>query len=310
MPAPLVNAPPFLRRGRRTGAIMGDVLLALVPVTAASLWYFQWKALWLLTVTVVSCCLAEFVCRKERDFDGSAAVTGVLLALSLPSGTPLWAAAVAGFFAIAVVKELFGGIGRNLLNPAMAGRALLMTVWPQTVSGYELPDAVSSATPLSQIGEVDWWSLLCGSTNGSMGETSALLILLGGAYLYLRGMIRLRAPLTCLGVFAAVIWVFGGDVPFTGNAAAHLLSGGLMLAAFFMVTDYTTKPVTPWGEGRFAAGVGALTAVLRRWGPYPEGVCFAILMMNLLSPLLEHITRRRVYGVRVPLSRHRMETEA
>lgn len=141
MPAPLVNAPPFLRRGRRTRRHHGGCAAGTGPVTAASLWYFQWKALWLLTVTVVSCCLAEFVCRKERDFDGSAAVTGVLLALSLPSGTPLWAAAVAGFFAIAVVKELFGGIGRNLLNPAMAGRALLMTVWPQTVSGYELPDA-------------------------------------------------------------------------------------------------------------------------------------------------------------------------
>ena len=300
MPASLVNAPPFLRRGRRTGSIMGDVLLALVPAIAASLWYFRWKALCLLVVATVFCCLAEFVCRRERDFDGSAVVTGVLLALSLPAGTPLWAAAVAGFFSIAVVKELFGGIGRNPLNPAMAGRALLMAVWPQTVSGYSLPDAVTSATPLSRIGEVGWWPLLSGQTAGSMGETSALLILLGGAYLYLRGMIRLRVPLTCLGVFSAVIWIFGGPAPFTGDAAAHLLSGGLMLAAFFMVTDYTTKPVTPWGEVLFAGGVGALTAALRLWGPYPEGVCFAILMMNLLSPLLEILTRRRVYGVRVP----------
>lgn len=302
----LTQSAPHIRRGRTTSAIMLDVLIALVPSAIAAVYVFGTRALLLLTVTMAAAAAAQWLClmvRKGGEFDGSALVTGALLALSLPVGTPLWAAAAAAVFAIAVVKEAFGGIGHNLFNPAMAARGLLLVAFPTLLSGYTRPDAVSSATSLSGIGTPDgpaeWLPMLVGTENGSMGETSVLLLLVGGVYLYFRGVVRLRVPMTCLGVFAAVTWVFGGDYGlFTGNVVAGILSGGLMLGAFYMVTDFTTKPTTFFGELLFAGGVGALTAVLRIWGPYPEGVCFAILLMNLTVPLLEYLTRPRVYGLK------------
>ncbi len=303
MPNKLSASPPYLWRGRSTEAIMGDVLIALTPALIAALWYFHLRALWLLLTTTAVCAVTEAVClfvRRQRGFDGSAVVTGLLLGLSLPAGTNLWAAAIASFFAVAVVKQAFGGIGHHLLNPAMAGRALLMVAWPQTLGGYTLPDAVSSATPLSHIGGENFWNMLVGYKSGSLGETSAVLILLGGAYLYLRGTIRLRVPVTCLAAFAVFIWLFGGPTFLTGDPTSHLLSGSILFGAFFIITDYVTKPTTPWGEILFAAGVGILTAVLRLWGPYPEGVCFAVLLMNLAAPLIEYLTRRRVYGTGIP----------
>lgn len=298
---------PYIRRARDSRGIMRDVCIALLPVMAGALWFFRWRALWLLLATTAACAATEWLClllRKTRGFDGSAMVTGLLLALSLPAGTSLWAAAGAGVFAIAVVKHAFGGIGHNLLNPAMAGRALLMVAWPASLSGYEWADAVSAATPLSVRGKA-MWSMFLGNENGSLGETSALLILIGGFLLLATGCIRLRVPVACLGTFAAVMWVFGGKGLFTGNVTAQLLSGGLMLGAFYMVTDFTGKPTTFAGELIFAGGVGALTAVLRLWGPYPEGVCFAILLMNLATPLIEMVTRPPVYGTRKALTQAR-----
>lgn len=300
----LAQSFPHIRRDRTTRGIMIDVLIALVPAAIASIWYFGWRALWLQLAAVAACMLTEAVCLLVRRHpavpDGSAAVTGALLALSLPVGTPYWAVIVAAVFSIAVIKQLFGGIGHNLLNPAMAGRALLTVAFPQVLAGYTAVDAASGATPLARLGQESVLTMLFGRENGSMGETSALLILLGGAYLYLRGTIRLRVPMTCLWSFALVAWIFGGDQGlFTGDVVAHLLSGGIMLGAFFMVTDYTTKPTTPVGEWLYAGGVGVLSAVLRLWGPYPEGVCFAILLMNLAAPLIEYLTRRRVYGIGV-----------
>ena len=302
----LSQSAPHIRRGRTTSAIMLDVLIALTPSVVAAVYVFGVRALLLLTVTMAASAAAQWLClalRKGGEFDGSALVTGALLALSLPAGTSLWAAAAAGVFAVAIVKEAFGGIGHNLFNPAMAARGLLLVAFPTLLTGYTRPDAVSSATPLSGIGSpggpAEWLPMLTGTENGSMGETSALLLLVGGIYLVLRGVIRLRIPMTCLGTFAAVMWVFGGERGlFTGNVVAQLLSGGLMLGAFYLVTDFTTKPTTFLGELLFAGGVGALTAVLRIWGPYPEGVCFAILLMNLTVPLLEYLTRPRVYGLR------------
>lgn len=302
----LSQSAPHIRRGRTTTDIMLDVLIALVPAVIAAVWNFGSQAVWLLAVTTISCAVTQWLClllRGEGEFDGSALVTGVLLALSLPADTSLWASALAGAFAIALIKEAFGGIGHNLFNPAMAARGLLLVAFPATLNGYTRPDAVSSATPLSSIGDPagveEWLPMFTGFENGSMGETSVLLILAGGIYLYLRGAIRLRLPVTCLGVFGLVVWIFGGSHGlFTGPVVTHLLSGGLMLGAFFMITDFTTKPTTFWGELVFAAGVGGLTAVLRLWGPYPEGVCFAILLMNLAAPVLEYLTRARVYGLK------------
>ena len=303
----LALSAPHIRRPRDTRDIMRDVCIALLPVVAAALWFFRLRALWLLLVTTAACGLTEWACLRLRksgaDFDGSAAVTGLLLALSLPAGTNLFAAALAGIFAIAVVKHLFGGIGHNILNPAMAGRALLMAAWPASLHGYEWADAASSATPLVLTDREGLWPMLWGAENGSMGETSALLILLGGAYLLAKGCIRLRMPVACLWSFALFTWIFGGERGLlTGDAAAQLLSGGLMLGAFFMVTDFTGKPATFAGELIYAAGIGVLTAVLRIWGPYPEGMCFAILLMSLATPLIEYLTRPPVYGTRPALA--------
>lgn len=280
---------------------MADVLVALLPAAVWACWLFGWRAALLLAVSIGVCCGAEWLClllRKEKGFDGSAAVTGALLALSLPAGIPLWAAALAGVFSIVAIKQLFGGIGHNLFNPAMAGRALLMAAFPQVLGDYAALDATTGATPLATLRQNDFASMFLGVENGSAGETSALLLLLGGAYLYLRGIIRLRVPLTYLGVFAGVVWLLGGKGLFTGPVTAHLLSGGVMMGAFFIVTDFATKPTTMAGEILYAAGAGLLTALLRLYGPYPEGVCFAVLLMNLAAPLLEYLTRPVVYGIK------------
>ena len=280
---------------------MADVLVALLPAAVWACWLFGWRAALLLAGSIGVCCGAEWLClllRKEKGFDGSAAVTGALLALSLPAGIPLWTAALAGVFSIVAIKQLFGGIGHNLFNPAMAGRALLMAAFPQVLGDYAALDATTGATPLAALRQNDFASMFLGVENGSAGETSALLLLLGGAYLYLRGIIRLRVPLTYLGVFAGVVWLLGGEGLFTGPVTAHLLSGGVMTGAFFIVTDFATKPTTTAGEILYAAGAGLLTALLRLYGPYPEGVCFAVLLMNLAAPLLEYLTRPVVYGIK------------
>lgn len=297
----LLLSAPHIRRSRTTLDIMAEVLVALLPAAIWACWLFGWRAVWLLAVTVGCCCGAEWLsilARKEKGFDGSAAVTGALLALSLPVGTPLWAAALAGIFSIVVIKQLFGGIGHNLLNPAMAGRALLMVVFPQILGDYAALDATTTATPLANLSHNEFSAMFLGVENGSLGETSALLILLGGAYLYLRGVIRLRVPLTYLGIFAAAVWALGGEGWFTGPVTAHVLSGGVLMGAFFIVTDFATKPTTTAGEILYAAGAGLLTALLRLYGPYPEGVCFAVLLMNLAAPLLEYLTRPVVYGLK------------
>ena len=280
---------------------MADVLVALLPAAVWACWLFGWRAALLLAVSIGVCCGAEWLClllRKEKGFDGSAAVTGALLALSLPAGIPLWTAALAGVFSIVAIKQLFGGIGHNLFNPAMAGRALLMAAFPQVLGDYAALDATTGATPLAALRQNDFASMFLGVENGSAGEISALLLLLGGAYLYLRGIIRLRVPLTYLGMFAGVVWLLGGEGLFTGPVTAHLLSGGVMMGAFFIVTDFATKPTTTAGEILYAAGAGLLTALLRLYGPYPEGVCFAVLLMNMAAPLLEYLTRPVVYGIK------------
>ena len=280
---------------------MADVLVALLPAAVWACWLFGWRVALLLAVSIGVCCGAEWLClllRKEKGFDGSAAVTGALLALSLPAGIPLWTAALAGVFSIVAIKQLFGGIGHNLFNPAMAGRALLMAAFPQVLGDYAALDATTGATPLAALRQNDFASMFLGVENGSAGEISALLLLLGGAYLYLRGIIRLRVPLTYLGMFAGVVWLLGGEGLFTGPVTAHLLSGGVMMGAFFIVTDFATKPTTTAGEILYAAGAGLLTALLRLYGPYPEGVCFAVLLMNLAAPLLEYLTRPVVYGIK------------
>ena len=292
---------PFLRTPRRTGNVMHTVSIATVPLIASAVWRFGMAAVWVIALALLSCFVTDRICRRLRKGtwsagDGSATVTALLLALSLPAGTPPVAVIVGSVFAIAVAKELFGGIGRNLFNPAMAARAFLMVTYPQTMQGYALPDAVTTATPLQTGGTV--LSMLFGQENGSIGETSVLLILLGGGYLLTQGVIRWQIPFVSLWSFALTVWIGGGDGWLTGDAVTHTLSGGLMFAVFFIATDYTTKPATPRGEWIYAVLFGVLTALIRLYGRYPEGVCFSTLTANMLTPLIERLTRPRVYGTK------------
>lgn len=289
------HAPPYLRNDRRTAAIMGDVCVSLTPPAVAAIWFFGIRALWMLLTAIIASFVTDRLSSRLRGsthpFDCSALVTGIILALSCPVGTPLWLVAVMCVVAIAVFRDAFGGIGANLFNPAMASRALLLTVFPTYLAGYALPDAVSSATPLSG-GDTALLPLFFGRVGGSIGETSAVLILLGAGYLLVRRVIRWQIPVLSVAAFALIIAAGGGDVP------RQILSGSLLFGAVYIFTDYTGSPTTPLGEMLFAIGAGALTAVLRLWGRYPEGVCFAILTMNLLTPLLDRCTRPRVYGTK------------
>lgn len=295
MSTSLKHAPPYLRSQRRTGSIMSDVCIALIPPAVSAVWFFGIRAVWMLLtalgVSLLTDRLSAHLLGIAHPFDGSALVTGSILALSCPVGTPLWLLAVMCAVAIAVFRDAFGGIGANLLNPAMAARALLLTVFPAYLADYALPDAVSSATPLSG-GDPDLLSLFFGRVGGSIGETSALLILLGAGYLLVRRVIRWQMPVLSVAAFALVIALGGGDVP------RQILSGSLLFGAVYIFTDYTGSPTTPFGEMLFAVGAGALTAALRLWGRYPEGVCFAVLIMNFLTPLLDRCTRPRVYGTK------------
>lgn len=289
--------PPHLRLPRTTAQVMGEVCLSLIPPSVAAVYFFGWAAVYRLAVSVAACAAADAIAVRRRGdpFDFSAVVTGLILALSCPAGIPLWLLVVLGFTAILLVREAFGGIGSNLFNPAMGARALLLTVFPALAGGYALPDAVSAATPLSltegvPLPELLTW--LVGRKNGSMGETSALMILLGAVWLIARRVVRWYVPPLSLTAFSAVMLLGGRD------PIQQLLSGSILFGAVYIFTDYIGRPATPWGEVLFAAGAGALTALLRLYGPYPEGVCFAVLLMNALTPLLESLTAPRVYGMR------------
>ncbi len=286
---------PFLRNQRRTPMIMYDVCIALTPPSIAAVWFFGKNAALLIVTALAVSWLSDRLSARlhgaTHPFDGSALVSGLILALSCPVGIPPWLLSIFCAVAIIIFRDAFGGIGANVFNPAMASRALLLTVFPAYLVGYTLTDAVSSATPLSSE-TVSYLSLFVGRVNGSIGETSALLILLGGGYLLVRRVIHWRIPVLAIAAFSAVIVATGG------NVLRQLLSGSFLFGAIYIFTDYTGSPTTPFGEALFAMGVGIVTAILRVWGPYPEGVCFAVLIMNLFTPLLDRFSRPRVYGTK------------
>ncbi len=287
--------PPYLRARRRTLAIMSDICIALVPPATAAVWFFGLRVLWMLLTATAAAFIADrfsaFLRRTAHPFDGSAVVTGLILVLSCPVGTPLPLLAVMCTAAVLLFRDAFGGIGANIFNPAMAARAVLLTVFPAYLSGYALAEAVSSATPLSG-GDPALPLLILGRVGGSIGETSVPMLLLGAGYLLYRRVIRWTVPVLSLGAFAVTILLCGG------NVIQQLLSGSILFGAVYIFTDYTGRPTTPVGEVLFAVGVGALTALLRLFGTYPEGVCFAVLTMNVLTPLIERCTRPRVYGTK------------
>lgn len=314
-PALLVTASPHLRASASTRRIMLDVIIALLPAVFASVYFFGWRALLLVFVTTGTAVLTEFLLRrfvlKKPDSVGdlSAVVTGLLLALNLPATLPPWIAVVGSVLAIGLIKELFGGLGQNFMNPAMGARVILFLSWPGPMTNWMKPgltDVVTGPTPLAilrgkegiDLSQLpDYLSMFWGNVGGCLGETSAAALLLGALYLVLRGVINLKVPLTYIGTVAVFTWLFGGKAGlFSGDALAHVLSGGLLLGAFFMATDYATSPVTPLGKWIFAVGLGLLTAVIRLWTNYPEGVSFAIILMNIVAPLIDRYTIPKSFG--------------
>lgn len=280
---------------------MLDVIIALLPAAAASVVFFGWRALMLIGVCVLSCVLTEYLCRiimkrNQTIGDLSAVVTGLLLALNLPANLNPLMAVFGSVAAIAVVKQMFGGIGMNFVNPALAARIILMVSFPTAMTSW-MPtrfsgvDAVSSATPLAaESGTYSYVDLLIGNHGGSMGETCAVALVLGGIYLMLRRVIVPTIPVVYVGTVALFSLLLGQD------PLKQILSGGLLIAAIFMATDYTTSPVTKWGKVIYAAGCGILTALIRTYSEIPEGVSFSILIMNILTPLIENLTAPRAFG--------------
>ncbi|MBQ6569041.1 MAG: RnfABCDGE type electron transport complex subunit D [Clostridia bacterium] len=305
----LVTSSPHLRDGDTTQGIMLDVIIAMLPCLIASCFFFGMRSLMLTAVCVVSCVAAEYITRKimKRDntvADLSAVVTGMLLAFNLPvTLNPLFAV-IGSVVAIVVAKQFFGGLGQNFVNPALVARIVLMVSFPQPMTTFVQPfwyragaDAVSTATPLSILsngGDVStippYIDLLVGNRAGCLGETCALAIIFGGIYLVIRRVITPTIPVIYVGTVALGAVILGNDV------AVQVLSGGLLLGAVFMATDYVTSPVTKWGRVIFAFGCGVLTVLIRQFGSLAEGVSYAILIMNILTPHIENLTRPRPFG--------------
>lgn len=309
--------------GKTTAGIMWTVTASLVPVLLFSIYDFGLRSLFVTLSSVISCVVVEAICqsamgRRVSVSDGSAVLTGVLMAFVIPPGVPYWLPIIGAVAAIFINKELMGGLGFNVWNPALVGRAILMAAFPVYMTAAWIPpvdwsqapigiyvgggvDAVSTATPLyvlrhygfaaltQQFGDLStiYKNFFIGMKPGCIGETSAVLILLGGLFLIAKGIITWHTPVSCIATVAVLSWIFGGETWFGGQPLIHVLSGGLMLGAFYMATDYVTSPTVKPGQIVFGIGVGALTLLIRLKGGYPEGVCYAILLMNTLTPTIE-----------------------
>lgn len=305
----IVTSSPHAHSADTLPNAMRDVLIALLPALVAALYFFRLPALLVIVACVGSAWAAEFVCLKAMkkeapSGENSAIVTGLLLAFCVPPTLPIWMAVVGSVFSIVIAKHLFGGLGQNIFNPALVGRAFLLASFPVAMTTWTTPlDGVTSASPLGIIKEATGQALptldqlFIGSVGGSIGETSALAVLLGGCYLLYRKIIDWRIPGSFLGtvfVLAAVVGTLKGEgiwYPFF-----HLCAGGLLLGAFFMATDWVTSPVTKLGRIIFGIGCGALVVLIRLKGGYPEGVAYSILLMNMVTPLIDRYTRARVFG--------------
>ena len=282
---------------------MQSVIVALLPALAVAGYVFGMRTFLIVALCVASCVVTEAVMKKPITVsDWSAVVTGLLLAFNLPITAPWWMCIIGSVFAIALVKQCFGGLGHNFMNPALAARAFLVASWPTHMTGtayIPLADTFTTATPLGILKEgldltalpsnLDMFLGING-VYGSIGEISALALLIGGIYLIVRGVISWRIPAVYLATVAVLSLVFGQDPIF------QLCSGGLMLGAFFMATDYVSSPSTPVGQIIFAFGCGLITMIIRMFGGYPEGVSYSILLMNVAAPLIERFTRPRIYG--------------
>ena len=299
---------------------MLTVLISLLPAVAAGTYYFGIRALLLVLICAFSCVVFEYFCRRimkreQTISDLSAAVTGVILALNLPVTLPFWMAIIGCFVAVVVVKQIFGGLGQNFANPAIVARIFLMLSFTAAMTTWALPhfwnveessalisgsvsmsgDTVfTGATPLVSQG-ASYADLFFGNVGGCLGETSALALLIGGVFLMVTRVISPAAPLSFIGSVALLTWISGGDVLY------QVLAGGLFLGAFFMATDYVTTPITNKGKIIFGIGCGVITFIIRRFGSFPEGVSFSILLMNILTPYIDSFTRTKPIGAKPPV---------
>lgn len=279
------------------------VVIALLPAAAFGVYHFGWNALLLILITVASCVLSEFlfdmICHKKNSIgDLSAVVTGLLLALNLPPGAPWWIGVIGGAFAIVVVKMLFGGLGQNFMNPALGARCFLLISFTSIMTNFDC-DAYTGATPLAALkaGEsVNIFDMVVGRTAGTIGETSMIAIVIGACFLILVGVIDLRIPGSYIVSFVVFLCIFGGHGIDFDFIAAHLAGGGLMLGAFFMATDYVTRPITIKGQYVYGILLGILTGIFRIFGASAEGVSYAIILGNILVPLIEKITLPKGFG--------------
>ena len=297
-----VSSNPHIRSKSTTSGIMLAVIIALLPAAGFGIYNFGSDALMLILVTISSTVLTEFlfglIVKKNTISDLSAVVTGLLLALNLPVSAPWWIGVVGGVFAILVVKCLFGGLGQNFMNPALAARCFLLISFPAIMTNFTC-DAYSGATPLATLkagGEVNIMDMVIGRTAGTIGETSMIALLIGACFLILLGIIDLRIPGTYLVTFVLFLGLFGGHGFNPAFISAHLSGGGLMLGAFFMATDYVTRPITKRGQYVFGVVLGLLTGIFRVFGPSAEGVSYAIIIGNLLVPLIEKVTMPKCFG--------------
>lgn len=313
----LVTSSPHVHSEFKTSSIMLDVIIALIPAGLAGIFYFGMHSLWVTLVSVLSCVAFEYLWNKflkkpNSVSDLSAVVTGLLLAYNMPPTIPLWMVVIGALFAIVIVKQMFGGIGSNFMNPALAARAFMLACWAGPMTNWISPslfgtDALTSATPLTILKEGGdalanmpaIQKLFFGDIGGCIGETSACLLLIGGLYLWMRGVIKLRIPLSFILTVAVCMFLFGGGEGLMGRLQMtgwHVFSGGLFLGAIFMATDYTTSPMTPKGQVIMGIGCGLLTVLIRLKGGYPEGATYSILIMNVLTPLIDRYTAPRVFG--------------
>ena len=297
-----VSSNPHIRSKVTTNGIMLAVIVALMPATGYGVYHFGPRALAVVAVSVASTVLTEYLyglCRKKLTVtDLSAVVTGLLLALNLPVTIPLWIAALGGVFAILVVKMLFGGLGQNFMNPALAARCFLLLSFPTQMTNFQC-DAWTGATPLALLkaGErVNVTDMVVGNVGGTIGETSVAAIVIGACILLLLGVIDLRIPGSYIVTFALFVGIFGGRGFDPYYISAQLAGGGLMLGAFFMATDYVTRPITTGGQYLYGIFLGLMTGVFRIFGPGAEGVSYAIILGNLLVPLMEKCTKPVAFG--------------
>ena len=302
----IVSSAPHVVSPVNTSRIMLDVIIALVPAVAMATFVFGMRALLLTAVCAASCVFFEYAVEKilKRDVtigDMSAAVTGVILSLNLPANLPFWMACVGSFIAIVIVKQLFGGMGQNFANPAITARVALFIGFATAMTNFPLPaaqqtaDAITGATPLALFAKglevPSNGAMFFGTIGGSMGETSALALLIGGAYLLFKKVIEPTIPACFIGTVAVMALLTGNDPIF------HVCAGGVMLGAIFMATDYVTSPITTKGKVIFGVGCGLLTMIIRLYASYPEGVSFAILIMNILTPHIDNLTIPALNGV-------------